>query len=78
VTGVFESIVALQGTWIPAVQTGLDGLIFLYVGPDQLLPLTSFFGAIVGILLMFWHRFLGGLRWIKRAVTGQKSASDDR
>jgi hypothetical protein len=27
----------------------------LYVGPDQILPLTSFLGAIFGILLIFWR-----------------------
>jgi hypothetical protein len=27
----------------------------LYVGPDQILPLTSFLGAIIGILLIFWR-----------------------
>jgi hypothetical protein len=28
----------------------------LYIGPDQFLPLTSAFGAIVGLILMFWTR----------------------
>jgi hypothetical protein len=31
-------------------------LVLLYVGPDQILPLTSALGAILGVLLMFWHR----------------------
>jgi hypothetical protein len=30
-------------------------LLALYVGPDQILPLTSLLGAIVGILLIFWR-----------------------
>jgi hypothetical protein len=34
--------------------------VLLYVGPDQILPLTSFLGVIVGIILMFW-RYLVGL-----------------
>ncbi|MFQ5668409.1 MAG: hypothetical protein ACE5I7_18550 [Candidatus Binatia bacterium] len=30
--------------------------VVLYVGPDQMLPLTSALGAIMGVLLIFWHR----------------------
>lgn len=36
--------------------------VVLYVGPDLILPLTSAFAAIVGVLLMFWHRVMGLLR----------------
>ena len=28
----------------------------LYVGPDQLLPLTSILGAIGGMMLIFWRQ----------------------
>ena len=37
--------------WLPWVV--------LYVGPDLILPLTSALAAIVGVLLMFWHRVTG-------------------
>ena len=30
--------------------------VFLYVGPDQLLPLFSALGAVIGLLLIIWHR----------------------
>jgi hypothetical protein len=33
--------------------------IVLYVGPDQIMPLTSVLGAIAGIALMFWNRIVG-------------------
>lgn len=33
--------------------------LFLYVGPDQLMPLTSVLGALVGIALMFWNKIVG-------------------
>lgn len=36
--------------------------VVLYVGPDLILPLTSAFAAIVGVLLMFWHRVMGLVR----------------
>ena len=33
--------------------------VFLYIGPDVFLPLTSALAAIGGVLLMFWHRITG-------------------
>lgn len=33
--------------------------VFLYIGPDQIMPLTSVLGAVVGIALMFWNRLVG-------------------
>jgi hypothetical protein len=39
---------------------GLGLLVALYVGPDQILPLTSVLGAIVGVVLLGW-RYLVGL-----------------
>jgi len=43
----------------------------LYVGPDQLLPLTSVFGAILGIVLMFWRWLIAFARKCWMAVTGR-------
>ena len=31
-------------------------VLFLYAGPDQLLPLASALGGIIGVLLIFWQR----------------------
>lgn len=39
------------------------GLI-LYVGPDQLLPLASIFGAIGGAIMIFWRQVVGVARRI--------------
>lgn len=33
-------------------------LILLYAGPDQLLPLASFIGAVIGVLLIGWQRLV--------------------
>jgi hypothetical protein len=33
-------------------------LVFLYAGPDQLLPLASFIGAVIGVLLIGWQRLV--------------------
>jgi hypothetical protein len=37
-------------------------LILLYMGPDQILPLTSVLGGIIGVLLIVWHRVVGAGR----------------
>lgn len=34
-------------------------VVVLYIGPDQIMPLTSVLGAIVGLALMFWNRLVG-------------------
>ena len=37
-------------------------LVVLYVGPETILPLTSALAAIVGVLLLVWHRVVGLIR----------------
>ena len=39
--------------------------VFLYVGPDQILPFASVLSAIAGLALMFWNRLvsLAGKGW---------------
>ena len=36
--------------------------ILLYAGPDQILPLMSVLGGILGVLLVFWQRFVRLIR----------------
>ena len=36
--------------------------VFLYIGPETMLPLVSALAAILGVLLMVWQRFVGLLR----------------
>lgn len=68
---------------LPAFTHGLlQATVLAYVGPDQILPLTSILGAIGGLLLMFWNRFLGLLRWARnlrpgRAPQAQPGAETD-
>ena len=47
------------------VPSALDGLALLYVGPDQIMPLTSLLTGAVGVLLMFWNRVVGLFRRIR-------------
>ena len=42
------------------------GVPVLYIGPDQVLPLTSFVGAAIGVVLMFWNRLVGVFRRVRR------------
>ena len=34
-------------------------VIIAYVGPDQIMPLTSALSAVIGLGLMFWTRLAG-------------------
>jgi hypothetical protein len=38
--------------------TGWLPFVVLYIGPDQILPLTSVLGGIVGVLLIVWQRLV--------------------
>lgn len=40
----------------------------LYVGPDQLMPLTSILGAIGGALLIFWRQVVGVVKRIGHMI----------
>ncbi|RPJ87510.1 MAG: hypothetical protein EHM18_00780 [Acidobacteria bacterium] len=42
-------------------------LVFLYMGPETMMPLASALAAIIGTLLIFWHRFVG---FVRRAYRG--------
>lgn len=51
--------------------------VFLYIGPDQIMPLTSILGAIVGVALMFWNRIVG-LAHKCLAMFGRRSEIPDK
>ena len=43
--------------------------VVLYIGPDQILPVTSFIGGAVGLLLMFWHKVIDVMRKVRLRLT---------
>lgn len=49
--------------------------VFLYIGPEVLMPLASIAAAMGGIVLMFWRRFTGiaraGLSTFSARVLGR-------
>lgn len=50
-------------------------LALLYAGPDQILPLLSIIGAIIGFLLMWWQRFTQLVRRAWQAAFKRTPAS---
>lgn len=64
---------------LSTVARVLSSVWFLYVGPDQLLPLTSALGAILGIVLMLWRRLVGVWARVWQAIrSGLPKAPDIR
>jgi hypothetical protein len=51
--------------------------VMLYVGPDQIMPITSVLSAIVGVLLMFWVRIVGFVARTWAALTKRSQPSQD-
>jgi len=49
-------------------DAGLWTHTLLYVGPDQILPLTSFLSAIIGVLLIFWRYVVGFVQRVWHAL----------
>ena len=47
-----------------------------YVGPDQILPLTSILGAIGGALLIFWRHVVGFFKRIGSLFSKKKAAPE--
>jgi hypothetical protein len=55
--------------------------LLLYAGPDQILPIVSILGTIIGILLIWWRRFVmlarkGWMRLFKRAPSVTKTGKE--
>ena len=46
--------------------------VFLYIGPDAFLPLTSALAAIVGAALIFWNRLVGLANKLRQMVTRRR------
>ena len=48
------------------------GLLALYVGPDQVMPVMSILATIAGFFLIFWNKILG----LFRRILGMKRSSE--
>jgi hypothetical protein len=56
-------------------QLRLVAVMLLYVGPDQLLPLLSIVGSLIGILLIWWRRVVGLVKRSWRFLTRKSRPS---
>jgi hypothetical protein len=50
----------------------------IYLGPDTAMPLASAFAAIIGLLVLFWHKTVAGVKGIARFVGKQVSRLTQR
>jgi hypothetical protein len=48
----------------------------MYVGPDQFIPLSSFLGTVLGVVLIFWRRLTLWLQKITQALFSRQG--DDK
>ena len=49
----------------------------LYVGPDQIIPLSGFLGTVAGLALIFWGKLIQGFRKLA-SLLWSKSPSGER
>ena len=47
-------------------------LMALYVTPDQVMPVASVVATVLGVLLIFWQKFLALLRSLAGRLKGPK------
>lgn len=77
VTGIPMRVVAIACFAVLLVHAGraseVQPLMLLYIGPDLLLPFTSAIAAVVGVILMFWHRLTGWVRSVWRSIFRRKA-----
>lgn len=50
------------------------GLLALYVGPDQVMPVMSILATIAGFFLIFWNKVMG---LVRRILGMKRSAQAD-
>ena len=48
----------------------------LYVGPDQLIPLSGVFGTVFGLALIFWGKVMQGFRKLGSLLTSRAAAPE--
>ena len=61
-----EAVLALTVLISSTAPHSASGFPVLYIGPDQVLPFTSFVGAAIGVVLMFWNRLVGVFRRVRK------------
>jgi hypothetical protein len=54
------------------IPVEMAGLLFLYVGPDQMMPVASALATVLGVIMIFWNRVVG----LVRRVFGRFKTAD--
>jgi hypothetical protein len=67
-------VLALAPEQLLSPASGLATFVMLYVGPDQILPLASALGAILGVLLIVWHQAVGLVHKLWHSVTRKRTS----
>jgi hypothetical protein len=62
-----------SATLAQLVLTQRAGFALFYMDPGSLMPVGSAIAAVIGVLLMFWHRIL---RLVRRALGRAPAAAD--
>ncbi len=57
-----DSLPLLTAALVPAHSLVVGHLLWIYMDPGTMMPVASGIAAVVGVLLMFWHRILRGVR----------------
>jgi hypothetical protein len=60
-----------EWNWVHFVERSFSPV---YIGPDSLMPVASFFAAIAGVILMFWRRLVGALRMLFSRFTSKRAS----
>ncbi len=50
-------------------------LLAFYAGPDQVMGVTSGIAGAIGVLLMFWNKFVGAFHRIVNKLRGSSAES---
>jgi hypothetical protein len=58
-------------------DTAGNPIVFLYFGPETVLPLASFLAGAIGVILMFWRYILGFIRRSFRTLFRRNKAQVD-
>jgi hypothetical protein len=48
----------------------------LYVGPDQLIPLSGVFGTVFGLALIFWGKVMQGYRKLSSLLSSRSETEE--
>jgi hypothetical protein len=52
-------------------------VVFLYFGPETVLPVTSILAAVLGVVLLFWRLLVSRMRKIFRRMSGHNPAQEN-